>query len=192
MSAPSLKPMSVEEYLRSEEISLYKREYVGGYVYPLHGTRAQAGTSRGHMLISLNIFRALDPVALQKGYLVCNSDMKLRIERLDNFYYPDVMVVCGQSNDDLNATFETAPCMLVEVLSKSTARIDRLAKQVAYTELPSLQTYLIVEQTKRKVYVYQRTGQGWTSSELAGQGSIDLPCLEAALTLDQIYRALPI
>ena len=192
MSAPSLKPMSVEEYLRSEETSPYKREYVGGYVYPLHGTRAQAGTSRGHMLISQNIFRALDPAALEKGCLVCNSDLKLRIETLDNFYYPDVMVVCGQSDGDLGVTFETAPCLLVEVLSKSTARIDRLAKQVAYTALPSLQTYLIVEQTKRKIYVYQRTGQGWTSSELAGQGSVNLPCLGTTLTLDQIYRALPI
>ena len=192
MSVPSLKPMSVEEYLRTEETSPHKREYVGGYVYPLHGTRGQAGTSRGHMLISQNIFRVLDPVALQKGCLVCTSDMKLKIERLDNFYYPDVMVVCGQNNDDLSATFETAPCLLVEVLSKSTARTDRLAKQVAYTALPSLQTYLIMEQTKRKVYVYQRTGEGWRSSELAGQGGIDLPCLGTALTLDQIYRALPI
>ncbi len=42
MSAPSLKPMSVEEYLRTEESNPYKREYVGGYVYPLYGTRAQA------------------------------------------------------------------------------------------------------------------------------------------------------
>ena len=192
MSAPSLKPMSVEEYLRSEETSPHKREYVGGYVYPLHGTRGQAGTSRGHVRITLNIVQALDAVALQMGCLTYASDMKLRVATLDNFYYPDVMVVCSQNNGDLGVTFETAPCLLVEVLSKSTARTDRLAKQVAYTALPSLQTYLIMEQTKRKVYVYQRTGEGWRSSELAGQGGIDLPCLGTALTLDQIYRALPI
>ena len=126
------------------------------------------------------------------GCLTYASDMKLRVATLDNFYYPDVMVVCGQNNDDLSATFETAPCLLVEVLFRSTARIDRLAKQVAYTALPSLQTYLIVEQTKRKIYVYQRTDNVWRSSELAGQGSIDLPCTGTTLTLDQIYRALPI
>ena len=192
MSAPSLKPMSVEEYLRSEETSPYKREYVGGYVYPLHGTRAQAGTSRGHVRITLNIVQALDAVVLQMDCLTYASDMKLRVATLDNFYYPDVMVVCGQSDGDLGVTFETAPCLLVEALSKSTARTDRLAKQVAYTALPSLQTYLIVEQTKRKVYVYQRTDNVWRSSELAGQGNIDLPCLGTTLTLDQIYRALPI
>jgi len=32
--------MSVEEYLRTEEASPYKHEYVGGYIYPLHGTKA--------------------------------------------------------------------------------------------------------------------------------------------------------
>lgn len=42
MSAPSLKPMSVEDYLHSEEASAFKREFV----YPLHGgTRAQNDTT---------------------------------------------------------------------------------------------------------------------------------------------------
>ena len=106
--------MSVEESLRTEETSPYKREYVGGYVYPLHGTRAQAGTSRGHVRITLNIIQALDAVALQMGCLTYASDMKLRTETLDNFYYPDVMVVCGQNNGDLGVAFETAPCLLVD------------------------------------------------------------------------------
>ena len=124
------------------------------------------------------------------GCLTYASDMKLRTETMDNF--SDVMVVCGQNNGDLGVNFETAPCLLVEVLSKSTARIDRLAKHVASTALPSLQTYPIVKQIKRKSYVYQRTDDVWRSSELAGQASIDLPCLGTTSTLDQIYRALPI
>lgn len=192
MSVPSLKPMGVEEYLRTEEQSAFKREYVGGYVYPLHGTRAQAGTSRGHQLISLNIAFALRPAAQRSGCLLYASDMKLRIERLDNFYYPDVMVVCGQELGDLSATYETAPCLLVEVLSKGTAQTDRLAKQVAYTGIPTIQTYLIAEQTQRKVYVYQRAEDGWQHAELIGEGEVALPALSSTLTLDQIYGGLPL
>jgi Uma2 family endonuclease len=193
MSAPALKPMSVEEYLRSEELSDIKREYVGGFVYPLHGaTRAQAGASREHVRICVNIVQALDNTALSQGCLTYLSDMRLRVEGADNFYYPDVMLVCKPDTSQTGIVFETAPCLLVEVLSKSTARNDRLAKHAAYTAIPSLQTYLIVEQTKRKVYVYERTGTGWTSSELTRQGSVSISCLDTTLTLDQIYRALPI
>jgi Uma2 family endonuclease len=193
MSAPAFKPMSVEEYLRTEELSPYKREYVGGYVYPLHGsTRAQAGTSRGHVRIGLNIVRALDEAVLERGCSMYASDMKLRVQGIDNFYYPDVMVVCGQDDGNLDAVYETNPCLLVEVLSRSTAKIDRTAKQVAYTSIPSLRTYLIAEQTKRKVIVYQRGTGGWINSELTGEGGVDLPYLGLTLTLGQIYRALPI
>ena len=101
MSAPSLKPMSVEEYLYSEEASPFKREYVGGFVYPLHGgTRAQAGTTRAgttaaHVRSCMNISFALHEAASKAGCLLFQSDMKLRVQATNNFYYPDVMAVCG-------------------------------------------------------------------------------------------------
>ena len=40
MSEPAFQRMSVAEYLRTEPESPVKREYVDGFVYPLH---AQAG-----------------------------------------------------------------------------------------------------------------------------------------------------
>lgn len=83
-------------------------------------------------------------------------------------------------------------CLLLEVLSDCTARIDRLAKHAAYTGISDLQTYLIVDQKQRRVCVYQRTGMNWSAAEVAGHGSVDTPCLGTVLTLDQIYRASPI
>ncbi|MFC3831422.1 MULTISPECIES: hypothetical protein [Deinococcus] len=56
MSGPPPRAMSVEEYLATEEKSPYKREYVGGFVYPLH---AQAGASKRHTLIGTNILGTL-------------------------------------------------------------------------------------------------------------------------------------
>ncbi len=64
MSEPAPQAMSVEEYLRTEEKSPYKREYVGGFVYPLH---AHAGSSRPHVLISGNIFGVLYQDAVRAG-----------------------------------------------------------------------------------------------------------------------------
>ena len=178
--------MSVEEYLRTEESSPFKREYVGGFVYPLHGaTRAQAGTSKSHVTIAANIVYALTPASRRAGCRLSASDMKLRIGGSNAFYYPDVMVACGPDNGE--AYFETEPCLLVEVLSKGTASIDRHAKYQAYTALPSLQTYLIVEQTERRIYAYGRGSTSWELSELVGQGEIAVPCLNLSLSLDEIY-----
>ncbi|EYB69684.1 hypothetical protein DEIPH_ctg003orf0012 [Deinococcus phoenicis] len=185
MSDPAFKAMSVEEYLRTEEASPYKREYVGGFVYPLH---AQAGASEEHVLISSNIVATLHADARRAGCRLYQSDMKLAIEGGSSFFYPDVMLVCDQNDQDRYS--KTAPCLLVEVLSGSTASNDRVGKYAMYTGLPSLQTYLIVEQAERRVYAYQREGGQWQLQELAGQGEIPLPCLGRALTLDQIYAGV--
>ncbi|MFK7602681.1 hypothetical protein ACI3L1_10765 [Deinococcus sp. SM5_A1] len=48
MTEPAYQHMTEEEYLASEELSPVKREYVGGYVYALHGeTLAQSGPAVG-------------------------------------------------------------------------------------------------------------------------------------------------
>lgn len=174
--------MSVDEYLRTEESSPYKREYVGGFVYPLH---AQAGASEPHVLISMNISATLYRDAVQAGCRLYQSGMKLRVQDSTSFFYPDVMLVCDQNDNDRYA--KTAPCLLVEVLSDSTASHDRFGKYGVYTAIPSLQTYLIVEQKERRVYAYAQQGGEWTLQELGGTGQIDLPCLNRTLTLDEIY-----
>lgn len=174
--------MSVEEYLRTEESSPVKREYVHGFVYPL----AQAGTTVSHDLITGNIFAALHPVARKKGCFAHASDMRVTTADRYTYYYPDVMVTCEPRQDD--AKFKVAPCLLVEVLSKSTAHNDHNAKYHAYTALPSLQTYLLVEQDERRVYVYGRGESGWQMQEYSGAASIPPPCLEAELSLDEIYE----
>ncbi|TSA86423.1 Uma2 family endonuclease [Deinococcus detaillensis] len=180
------KALSVEDYLRTEELSPVKREYVGGFVYPLHGAaRAQAGTSKNHVTITGNIHYALTLASRRAGCRLSASDMKLRIEDSNAFYSPDVMVACGPDNGE--AYFETEPCLLVEVLSKGTASVDRHAKYQAYTAIPSLQTYLIVEQNERRVYAYGRSVKQWQLSELVGQADIALPCLNRSLSLDEIY-----
>ncbi|WP_102126732.1 Uma2 family endonuclease [Deinococcus planocerae] len=189
MSDPALQVISVEEYLRTEQESPVKREYVDGFVYPLHGaTRAQAGTSKAHMRITLNFVLALDTKATRAGCRLYAADMKLRIEGKNSFYYPDVMVACGQDNGE--EYYETDPCLLVEVLSKRTAAIDRHAKYHAYTSIPSLQMYLIVSQSERRILAYQRAGDGWRLTQYGGTGSISLACLGHTLTLDEVYRGV--
>ena len=185
MSDPAIRAMSVEEYLRTELDSPVKREYVGGFVYPLH---AQAGVSQEHSRITLNITLALGRDAVRSGCRLHTTDMRLYIAEQNAYYYPDVMLACGSSHP--GRFFESAPCLLIEVLSHSTAAIDKVAKYTAYTALPSLQTYLIVEQDERRVYAYQRGPEGWAMREWVGAGDIPVPCLGTNLTLDDVYGKL--
>lgn len=182
MTDPAFKAMSVEEYLRTEEKSPVKREYVAGFVYPLY---AQAGASRRHSGIAMNIAATLHPHARKQGCRLHLADMRLRIDAQNAFYYPDVMLVCDTATGSDMA--ETAPCLLVEVLSPSTAQIDRVGKWAMYTALPSLQTYLIVHQDERRVVEYARAAEGWQMREVVQEGGVSVPCLGLTLTLEDVY-----
>lgn len=177
--------MSEAEYMRSERESPYKREYVGGLVYPLH---AQTGASGEHGRISLRIAAALLPGADRQGCRLYQSDMQLYIPGASSYFYPDVMLVCG--GEQPGRYLETSPCLLVEVLSGSTAHNDRRHRHAVYTAIPTLQTYLIVSQDEQYVVEYQRGAGVWPMCEHRGEGQVDVPCLGRSLTLDEMYRGV--
>ena len=184
-STPKFTPMTVGEYLRTELDSPIKREFVGGFVYPLHGEmKAQAGASQDHGRICLNVTLKLAGVALAQGCRYHTAEMKLLVDGLPSFYSLDVMVTCGEKLDDY---YEKNPYLLVEVLSDRTAHNDRHAKLQAYQTIPTLQTYLIVSQSERSVIAYQRTPEGWQMKQYEGEGEIPLSCPPVTPSLDDLY-----
>ena len=75
--------MTEAEYLAFEDASRTKHEFVDGHVYEwpgyeydLHG---QAGATRAHNRLQVNVLTALAPAALAAGCEVYGSDMRLRI-----------------------------------------------------------------------------------------------------------------
>ncbi|GGI78518.1 Uma2 family endonuclease [Deinococcus wulumuqiensis] len=186
MTDPAPQAMSVAEYLRRERAGDVKHEYVGGFIYPLH---AQAGGSGTHSRIAGRIQVALHAAAEARDCRLYQEGMQLHIPASNSFFYPDVMLACD--HDPPSEFYETLPCLLVEVLSPSTAHNDRRDKYRAYTALPSLHTYLIVSQTERYVVAYERQADGgWAMRELRNQGEVDIPCLGLTLTLEQMYGRL--
>ncbi|MBB5232687.1 Uma2 family endonuclease [Deinococcus budaensis] len=190
--APTFWEMSEEEYLRTEPESPVKREFFGGYVYPLHGaTVAQAGVSAGHGEISVSLTLALAPAARRQGCRLFSADMRVYATPPAGqraYFYPDVVVTCEAITAE--ATSVRNPCLVVEVLSASTGHSDRTTKLLAYTSLPSLQTYLIIDPTRRLVRVLARDAEGWTDWELSGEGHVPIPCLNTTLTLDDVYAGV--
>jgi Uma2 family endonuclease len=110
--------------------------------------------------------------------------VRLHIQNQDIFYYPDLFLSCDPN--DRATYYRTPPCLLVEVLSESTARIDRRKKFWAYQTIHCLSEYLLISQTAREVGIYRRA-DGW-AQEIVGEGSIRLKCLDVELALDVIYE----
>jgi Uma2 family endonuclease len=176
--AVPLSLLSVEEYIRLELESPVRQEYVCGSVHAL------AGMTRRHNWISLNIASFLRSAAQGGPCRVSMENVRLHVWQ-DVQYYPDVMVACGPEPED--PYIEDAPCLVVEVLSPSTARTDRGEKLFFYRQMPSLRAYLIVDAERRHVERHWRAADGeWQAGAHTG-GAVAVPCPEVDLPLDAIY-----
>lgn len=133
---------TLAEYLASEEASPVRREYVDGRIFGM------AGSKRRHNLIVARLFQSARNVADSGRCQVFSSDMKVHIEARNSVYYPDLLVCCDQNDRDELCVRQ--PCFIVEVLSPSTARVDRYEKRASYERLPSLQEFALVEQNRMR------------------------------------------
>lgn len=178
--------LSETEYLESEEFALRKREYVAGEAY------AMVGASARHNRISGNVYIRLDAATRGIPCETFMADMKVKVEAWQVFYYPDVMLAC--TKDDDHPLYRTSPCLIVEVLSPSTASIDEREKWLHYRDIPSLRYYLLIDSEKRHARIRSREdgqdGKGWLEQTLDEDDIVTLACgpLSASLCLDDIYE----
>jgi Uma2 family endonuclease len=112
------------------------------------------------------------------------SDMK--VQTGTKFYYPDVMVSCGAF--DPESKCETAPVVIIEVLSDSTEAKDRLEKLVAYQALPSLKEYVLVAQDKVKVEIFRREDKEWQIESCAPGDEFRLDSIDFRCPIEVIYE----
>lgn len=172
--------MSFRDYLAFEEKSTVKHEYVGGEVY------AMSGVTIRHGRIAFNVAAHLRTAARPRRCAIVLSEVKLRAAP-DRFYYPDLILACGHAGD-VDLIIEE-PSLIVEVTSPGTRATDRREKLDAYLKIPSLRTYLVVDQRRRHVLAYVREASGeWQCEEFQGSGEITIPFLDTRLTLEQIYE----
>lgn len=174
--------VSVEEYLAAEMTSPIKHEYIGGVVH------AMAGARNEHNHIVLNIVTALKIRLRGKPCQPWNSDTKIRI-RLPSqfrFYYADASVICEPN--DRKIAYQDKPVVVVEVLSRSTRRLDLGEKKDAYSSIPSLQVYLVVEQESAKVVAFRRSGASFVREVYEGEDAlVPLSEIGTDLPLAEIY-----
>jgi Uma2 family endonuclease len=178
-------PIALFDYLRLEEASATRHEYVGGEIHAMTG-----GTLR-HNRISINVLRALGDHFEGTPCQVFMNDVKLHVQATDSVYYPDVLVYCGSAIADGEKLVDDA-LLVVEVASDSTISTDRREKRMAYQKLPGLRAYWIISQTERLVEIQTRNADGnWTISEFEADDSVSLDGVIVA-SLGRIYSGTDI
>ncbi len=175
--------VTVVEYLHDEERSDVKHEYLNGLVH------AMEGGTLGHDAIGLNVASALKTRLRGLGCRAHGSDALVHLARQgdERYYYPDASVTCGPFDPAARAIEE--PVVVFEVLSPSTARIDRTEKKEAYLTCASLQHYVLIEPERVEVTIYTRAAEGWATTiyhELTD--TLPLPAIETSLPLAEIYE----
>jgi Uma2 family endonuclease len=182
MAQPLRAPIHLFDYLAMDDASALRHEYVGGQFYAMTG-----GTMR-HNRIAGNVFRLLAERFDGTPCQVFINDMKLHVQAADSVYYPDVFVPCG-SNVASGAKVVHDAALIVEVLSESTAEIDRREKLVAYRKLPGLRAYWIVSQDEQRIEVHERDASGQQQAVAYTRGdAVPAGWMGGeAITLGQLY-----
>ena len=181
---PIIPLISEETYLEMEQTSKIRHEYVDGYLY------AMAGGSRSHNKISGNLYVALHSQLKNTSCDIYMSDVKLKIAHKRSYYYPDLMLGC--SKEETNEYYITQPCLLIEVLSKSTAITDRREKLIAYQSISSLREYCLVSQNSYRVEKYHRLNkQGlWHLTVYEKGDNVEFSCIDYQLSMADIYAGV--
>ena len=118
--------------------------------------------------------------------------MRLAIDPQGHYNYPDVVVSYDPTDDDPRTVY--SPVLIIEVLSKSTEAHDRGWKFEQYQQLPSLQQYVLVSQSRLLVDSFVRTGP--TTWELTTLRQLTdellITPLEIRLSVAAIYKRVDI
>lgn len=182
------KKYTPEEYLALEEKAEYRSEFDDGII------TAMAGGTLNHAQITNNLGRHIGNKILDKC-AVLTTDVKVRVEDYRKFYYPDVLVICGepifyQKRKDTVIN----PILIVEVLSDSTEAKDRGEKMLAYRTLESLREYVLVSQEKAIVEQYSKSADGnWIHKATIGlKSGVKFESISVELTLGEIYQRVEI
>ncbi|MFP4253768.1 MAG: Uma2 family endonuclease [Halothece sp.] len=178
---PKLTP---EEYLAWEETQREKYEYINGQVY------AMGGGSVNHGRIAIRLTAMFDAHLEGSSCITGNSDIKINLAETNNYTYPDASVTCDD-RDKSNPNYFTYPCLIVEVLSKSTEAYDRGGKFRMYRQNSVLQDYLLVSSTQIEMDLYHKKETGeWIILNYQAGDTIQLKSINLSFKIEQIYRGL--
>lgn len=178
--------MTVEEYLALEETASLRHEFLDGQIWAMsRGTFA-------HDRLSMRIAAELD-FALRGSPCGANGpNLRIKSERTGLYTYADALVVCTPRFEDSKRTTLLNPRVVVEVLSENTEWYDRSDKFAHYQTIESIQDYVLISTTTKRVEVYSRNDKGWLLCSYIEAKSLEIPSVDVRIALSTLYADIPL
>lgn len=154
MALPQSKLTSAD-FLAWEATQDERHIFFEGEVFAMAGGTAEHNAAAGAVYVTFKLHLKGSPCKTFIG------DMRLFVAAADAYFYPDVVVSCSPADtQDPKLTVLTEACLVVEVLSESTAGFDRGKKFAAYRQLPTLAEYVLIDPDQKSVEVFRKNAQG--------------------------------
>jgi Uma2 family endonuclease len=182
-------PMSAAEYLAWEETQVAKHEFLAGEIF------AMVGATKTHAALTLNLAIALRQHLRGSPCSVFVTDVRLRIEAADAYFYPDVLVTCSAADGE-DPVVVREPVLVIEVLSPSTTAHDLGAKFAAYRRAATLREVVFVHPDTRCCDVF-RKGPGvgdaglWVLHPFAADEALRLASVELDVPVAALWDEVP-
>lgn len=173
------RPLTVEAFLAWEDRQEGKYEFDGRNIIPM------TGGSYAHQDIVFNLRGLLGRLLAGQNFRV-GQEMRLRIG--NRVRYPDLLICPGPRDQAIRTEIDAIA--VFEVLSDDTATTDRVQKLLDYAAIPSLRSYILLEQTAVAATMFQRElGGEWIASAHT-EGELVLPGVNVVLPLAEAYAGL--
>jgi Uma2 family endonuclease len=175
-----------EEYLTLEETAEFRSEYWNGEIIPM------TGGSINHNRIAGTIHAYLKFARRGKSWEPFITDLRVWIPRYRRYTYPDVFVIQAQPVFQESRTDTVMnPCLIIEVLSKSTQDYDKTDKFRYYRSIPEFQEYVLVSQYEIYVEHHTKTNDGWILREYESEAAIiHLSSIGVEIAIADIYEGV--
>ena len=185
-----------DEYLAFSDRTQEKLEMFDGYIRVRNWdpVRMMAGGSVRHTVLSDNLLLLLSAAGAENGCQAFRSDVRIPDEEHGTFVYPDAVYVCEPHWLREETAYLANPLLVVEVLSPSTAELDRTKKYRLYSSLPSVRAMLFVSSRMTSVEVYERRGEHiWLRTDVIGRGGeIRLEELNVVIPMSNLYERVKV
>ncbi|HVC59407.1 MAG TPA: Uma2 family endonuclease [Acetobacteraceae bacterium] len=173
------RPLTTKTFLAWEDRQEGKYEFDGRDVIPM------TGGSVAHQVIVFNLLVLLRRLLPGQPFQTLHE---MRLQTGPRIRYPDVVVCAGPLAQSTRTL--TDALAIFEVLSDDTATTDRVDKLIDYAAVPSLRSYVLLEQTAVAATLFQREPGGVWIASAHISGALVLPGADITVSLADVYLGL--